>query len=51
MLYVWRVTAGDFLLLLVWALHLLVRKQGGAGERTEERTVGDKPGSEEDLPP
>jgi hypothetical protein len=51
MLHVWLIPLLMILLLLVWLFYLGLRSKGGSGVRTDGRTIVDKPGSEQDLPP
>jgi hypothetical protein len=49
MLHVWLIPLMVALSVLLWALYLLVKHQGGPGVRTEGRTLVDKP--DEENPP
>jgi len=51
MLHVWLIPAFLILVLAVGLFYLALRSKGGSGVRTDGRTVVDKPGAEEDLPP
>ncbi|HLH53887.1 MAG TPA: hypothetical protein VKY92_09760 [Verrucomicrobiae bacterium] len=49
MLHWWLIPLLVALAILLWAFYGLVRSQGGAGVRTDGRTLVDKP--DEDEPP
>ncbi len=51
MLHVWLVPAVVVLALVLLGFYLVVKYKGGAGVRTDGKTVVDKPLAEEDLPP
>lgn len=46
MLHWWLIPAAVIVLLVLWVFYLILRRQGGSGERTEGRTLVDKPGEE-----
>jgi len=51
MLHVWLIPALVALVIVLLGFYLLIKYRGGTGVRTEGRTLVDKPGSDEDLPP
>ena len=51
MLHVWLIPALVLLAVVLCAFYLFIKYKGGTGVRTEGRTLLDKPGQEEDLPP
>jgi hypothetical protein len=51
MLHVWLIPALLVLAVIVCAFYFLVKATGGAGVRTEGRTVVHKPVDESDPPP
>jgi hypothetical protein len=51
MLHIWLIPALAVLILLLSGLYLLIRFKGGSGVRTEGKTMLDKPGEDQDLPP
>ena len=51
MLHVWLIPALILCALAIGIFYLAIRSKGGSGVRTEGRTVVDKPGEEDDLPP
>jgi hypothetical protein len=51
MLHVWLIPLLVIFLVVLAGFYLLIRSQGGTGVRTDGKTVVDKPGVEEDMPP
>ena len=51
MLHVWLIPAVVILAVMLCAFYLVVKFSGGAGVRTEGKTVLHKPTEEHDLPP
>ncbi len=51
MLHVWLIPALVVLLLIVFAFYVVVKNRGGTGARTDGRTLMDRSGADEDLPP
>ena len=51
MLHIWLIPVLAILVLAVGLFYLALRVKGGSGVRTDGRTVVDKPGEEQDLPP
>jgi hypothetical protein len=53
MLHWWLIPVFAVLLVAVWAFYLAVKRSGGAGVRTDGRTLVDHPEPEQeaDLPP
>jgi len=49
MLHVWLIPAVVVFLVVLWVLYLIIKRQGGSGERTEGRTLVDK--TDEEDPP
>jgi hypothetical protein len=50
MLHVWLIPALITLVVLLLAFYIFIRYRGGTGERTDGRTLMDRP-SDGDLPP
>jgi hypothetical protein len=46
MLHWWLIPAAVIVLLVLWGFYLILGRQGGSGQRTEGRTLVDKPGDE-----
>jgi len=51
MLHVWLIPALVVLFLVLFVFYFVLKAKGGSGLRTEGRTLLDKPGEEQDLPP
>jgi hypothetical protein len=51
MLHLWLIPALIVLAAITLGFYLVIGRQGGTGARTEGKTLVDKPGHEEDLPP
>ncbi len=51
MLHIWLIPVLAVLVIVLFGFYLLIRSQGGTGQRTEGKTVVDKNVPEEDMPP
>ncbi len=51
MLHVWLIPALIVAAVVVAGFYLLIKFKGGPGDRSEGKTVLDKPSEEKDLPP
>lgn len=47
MLHLWLIPLLAIAVLGIWVLYMSIRKEKGSGERTDGRTVSDKPAPEE----
>lgn len=48
MLHLWLIPVLAIAAVIVWLFYMSIRNQAGAGERTDGRTMADKPPPEED---